>query len=131
VFHFLKPATARETRQQAACLAPFSERAAPWYAGGRSRCCASRAQEGADSAAAAVVTTARRGLPDVAACPENLEGDIEIPNHPLVREVMKDVLTEAMDLDGLIDVLERLRDGSIKCVAVDTAGAFALLARDP
>src|SRR4029079_1391918 len=59
-------------------------------------------------------------FPDVAACPENLEGDIEIPNHPLVREVMKDVLTEAMDLDGLIDVLERLRDGSIKCMAVDT-----------
>ena len=40
-------------------------------------------------------------FPDVAACPENIEGDIRIPDHPLIQEVMKDVLTEAMDIDGL------------------------------
>ena len=34
-------------------------------------------------------------FPDVAACQENIEGDIKIPDHPLVHEVMKDVLTEA------------------------------------
>ena len=45
-------------------------------------------------------------FPDVAACPENLEGDIQIPDHPLVQEVMKDVLTEAMDIDGLRRVIE-------------------------
>ena len=37
-------------------------------------------------------------FPDVAACQENIEGDIRIPEHPLVKEVMKDVLTEAMEL---------------------------------
>jgi ATP-dependent Lhr-like helicase len=40
-------------------------------------------------------------FPDVAACQENIVGDIQIPDHPLVKEVMKDVLTEAMDIDGV------------------------------
>jgi len=59
-------------------------------------------------------------FPDVAACQENIEGDIQIPDHPLVAEVMKDVLTEALDIDGLRALLTGMADGSIKCVAVDT-----------
>ena len=59
-------------------------------------------------------------FPDVAACRENIEGDIQIPDHPLVNEVMKDVLTEAMDLEGLKDLLRRMEDGRIRCVAADT-----------
>jgi ATP-dependent helicase Lhr and Lhr-like helicase len=59
-------------------------------------------------------------FPDVAACQENIVGDIQIPDHPLVREVMKDVLTEAMDLDGLKTVLSGISEGRIRCLAVDT-----------
>jgi ATP-dependent Lhr-like helicase len=59
-------------------------------------------------------------FPQAAACFENIEGDIQIPNHPLVREVMKDVLGEAMDLAGLIDVIAKIQSGEIRCVAVDT-----------
>jgi len=59
-------------------------------------------------------------FPDVAACQENVEGDIQIPDHPLVHEVMKDVLTEAMDLAGLQKLLRRMADGTIRCIAVDT-----------
>src|SRR6202007_507978 len=59
-------------------------------------------------------------FPQVAACQENVEGDIEIPNHPLVREVMKDVLGEAMDLEGLKRVLADMHAGRIRCLAVDT-----------
>ena len=59
-------------------------------------------------------------FPDAAACPENLEGELRVPEHPLVREVMKDALTEAMDVDGLRSVLEKIGDGSIRCLAVDT-----------
>jgi ATP-dependent Lhr-like helicase len=59
-------------------------------------------------------------FPDVAACQENIEGDIQIPNHPLVNEVMKDVLNEAMDLEGLKNLLRGMADGRIRCVAVDT-----------
>src|SRR5438046_1359918 len=59
-------------------------------------------------------------FPDVAACQENIEGDIQIPDHPLVKEVMKDVLTEAMDLEGVKELLRRIEDGRLRCVAVDT-----------
>jgi len=59
-------------------------------------------------------------FPDVAACQENIEGDIQIPDHPLVHEVMKDVLHEAMDIDGLRRLLSGMADGSIRCIAVDT-----------
>jgi ATP-dependent helicase Lhr and Lhr-like helicase len=59
-------------------------------------------------------------FPQAAACFENIEGDIQIPDHPLVREVMQDVLQEAMDLEGLLDVLRGIHDGSIRCLAVDT-----------
>jgi ATP-dependent Lhr-like helicase len=59
-------------------------------------------------------------FPDVAACQENITGDMDIPDHPLVREVMKDVLHEALDLDGLKEVLRGMASGAIRTVAVDT-----------
>jgi ATP-dependent Lhr-like helicase len=59
-------------------------------------------------------------FPDVAACQENIEGDIKIPDHPLVSEVMKDVLTEALDIEGLSEVLRGIEQGRIRCLAVDT-----------
>ena len=60
-------------------------------------------------------------FPQVAACQENIEGDIEVPDHPLVREVMKDTLQEAMDLQGLTRLLGAIRTGAVRCLAVDTA----------
>ena len=66
------------------------------------------------------MTCSRLSFPDAAACPENLDGEVRIPDHFLVREVMKDALTEAMDIDGLKQVLAKILDGSIRCVAVDT-----------
>jgi ATP-dependent Lhr-like helicase len=59
-------------------------------------------------------------FPSAVACQDNIEGDIQIPDHPLVREVMKDVLTEALDMEGLIQILHDVEKGSIQCVAVDT-----------
>ncbi|MHB8215779.1 MAG: DEAD/DEAH box helicase [Candidatus Sulfotelmatobacter sp.] len=59
-------------------------------------------------------------FPDAAACFENIQGERQIPDHPLVGEVMKDVLTEAMDIDGLKALLNGLADGRIRCLAVDT-----------
>jgi ATP-dependent Lhr-like helicase len=59
-------------------------------------------------------------FPDAAACFENIEGDRKIPDHPLVGEVMKDVLTEAMDIEGLKSMLSGLASGRIRCIAVDT-----------
>ena len=61
-------------------------------------------------------------FPDAVACGETLApGDIPIPeHHPLVAQTMEDCLHEAMDVDGLKEVLAGLRDGSIERVAVDT-----------
>ena len=59
-------------------------------------------------------------FPHASACPETMTGDIEIPDHPLVREVMKDTLTEAMDIEGLEALLRGIANGSIQTLAVDT-----------
>jgi ATP-dependent helicase Lhr and Lhr-like helicase len=59
-------------------------------------------------------------FPEAAACFENIEGDRKIPDHPLVNEVMKDVLSEAMDLEGLKRVLRGMASGEIRVIAVDT-----------
>jgi ATP-dependent Lhr-like helicase len=59
-------------------------------------------------------------FPDQVACPENLTGPIRIPDHVLVRETIDNCLHEAMDFDGLLDVLHGIESGAIRTVAVDT-----------
>ena len=59
-------------------------------------------------------------FPEQAACLENIQGDIEVPDHPLVFETLRDCLDEAMDVDGLIRLLEGIETGRIRCAAVDT-----------
>lgn len=59
-------------------------------------------------------------FPQAAACQDNQVGDIELPDHPLINEVMKDVLYEAMDLAGLENVLKGIANKEIECVAIDT-----------
>jgi ATP-dependent helicase Lhr and Lhr-like helicase len=64
-----------------------------------------------------------QAFPQAAACGETLPpGDLEIPReHPIVAQTMHDCLHEAMDVDGLMRVLEQLRAGDIRRVAVETA----------
>ena len=59
-------------------------------------------------------------FPDQVACAENLTGEIRIPDHPLVNETIANCLEEAMDLKGLINILDRMADGSLRTVAIDT-----------
>jgi ATP-dependent Lhr-like helicase len=70
-----------------------------------------------------------KAFPDVVACGETLPaGDIEVPfEHPLVAQTLHDCLHEAMDVDGLVELLRDLRSGSIERVAIDTPepSAFA------
>ncbi|HZD19903.1 MAG TPA: hypothetical protein VE325_04460 [Burkholderiales bacterium] len=56
-------------------------------------------------------------FPDQIACAENLPGEREIPDHPLVRQTIGDCLNEAMDLAGLERVLQRMESGGIRVVA--------------
>ncbi len=58
-------------------------------------------------------------FPQQMACVENLSGDREIPDHPLVQQTIQDCLTEAMDIEGLIAILQRIENGDMRVVARD------------
>ncbi len=58
-------------------------------------------------------------FPDQLACQENLNGDREIPEHPLIEQTINDCLTDAMDIGGLITVLKRIESGDISIIARD------------
>jgi ATP-dependent Lhr-like helicase len=58
-------------------------------------------------------------FPDQLACQENIKGEREIPDHPLVQQTISDCLHEAMDVEGLITLLAGLENGSIEVVARD------------
>ena len=58
-------------------------------------------------------------FPDQVACAENLPGELEIPDHPLVRQTIRDCLEEAMDVEGFEQLLRGLESGAIRVVARD------------
>ena len=52
--------------------------------------------------------------PALAACQENApSGPIPVPDHVLARQTVTDCLREALDVDGLIGVLERIESGDL------------------
>jgi ATP-dependent helicase Lhr and Lhr-like helicase len=122
VFHFLTTLTARELLEQASIASPLFKNRWRWAAGRSLQLL--RMQKGKRIAPQIQRTRSDDLLasvfPHASACPETMTGDIEIPDHPLVREVMKDTLTEAMDIEGLLEILEGISDGTIRCIAVDT-----------
>ena len=60
-------------------------------------------------------------FPAQAACQDNAPpGDIELPDHPLVFETMRDCLTEASDLEGCRGVLSGIESGAIEVLGRDT-----------
>jgi len=58
-------------------------------------------------------------FPDQLACFENIAGDREIPDHPLVAQTMTDCLDDLMDTDGLEQLLGRLVNGEVAVTARD------------
>jgi ATP-dependent Lhr-like helicase len=58
-------------------------------------------------------------FPDQVACAENLPGELEIPDHPLVRQTIRDCLEEAMDIEGFEHLLRGLEGGTIRVIARD------------
>jgi ATP-dependent Lhr-like helicase len=131
VFNYLHPSSVKEILTQAVLDQPMFESRWRWNA---SRALAlPRTQNGKPVPPQILRMRAgdllARAFPAAIACPENLPpGDLPIPmEHPLVWQTIEDCLTEATDIDGLIEVLRGLRDGSIERVAIDTAepSAFA------
>ena len=122
VFHFLNSASVERLLEQAVLDSPIFASRWRWAAGralallrfmGGKKVPPPIQRMRSDDLLAAV-------FPHALACPENLSGEIVIPDHPLVREAMKDSLTEAMDVEGLKQVLSAIASGDIRCVAVDT-----------
>ncbi|HEY4380771.1 MAG TPA: DEAD/DEAH box helicase, partial [Acidobacteriaceae bacterium] len=122
VFQFLTENTAKELLEQAAIASPIFKTRWRWAANrslqllrmSKGKRIAPQIQRTRSDDLLASV------FPHASACPETMEGDIEIPDHPLVNEVMQDVLQEAMDLEGLNEILRGIASGAIRCLAVDT-----------
>ena len=122
VFRYLHPASVRDVLVQAFLDAPvFATRwrwnttislAVPRNRGGR-KVAPPLQRMLADDLMAAV-------FPEAAACLENIPGDREIPDHPLVNQTVRDCLEEAMDLPALETILTRIHQGELQCVSRDT-----------
>ena len=122
VFRYLHPSTAEDVLVQAMLDAPvFQTRwrwnttislAVPRFRGGR-KVPAPLQRMLADDLLASV-------FPDAAACLENIPGDRQLPDHPLVNQTIRDCLGEAMDFQGLSRVLSRIHAGEIRLVTRDT-----------
>jgi ATP-dependent helicase Lhr and Lhr-like helicase len=121
VFRYLNSKTVRELLVQALLDAPmFTIRwrwnatrslAVPRFRGGAKIAAPLQRMESENLLAAV--------FPDQLACLEHIVGDREIPDHPLVKQTIDDCLTEAMDIDGLEEVLRRIEHGEIRCIARD------------
>jgi ATP-dependent Lhr-like helicase len=60
-------------------------------------------------------------FPVLAACQENVApGPMEIPDHPLVRQTLDDCLHEAMDIEGLRELVAGIEAGRIAVITRDT-----------
>nr|WP_249352494.1 MULTISPECIES: DEAD/DEAH box helicase [unclassified Rudaea] len=67
-------------------------------------------------------------FPDQVACLENIVGERQIPDHPLVAQTLHDCLHEAMDVDALLRLLKMLESGEIHIVARDLTAPSPLAA---
>ncbi|CAM5444655.1 ATP-dependent RNA helicase SrmB [Rhodanobacter lindaniclasticus] len=121
VAHYLHSATAEHVLVQALLNAPlFPARwrwnavtalALPRFTGGKRTPPPLQRMKSEDLLAAV--------FPDQVACLENIVGEREVPDHPLVNQTLHDCLREAMDVDGLLAVLRRLEAADIAIVARD------------
>ena len=121
VARYLHSSSVRQLLVQALCAAPmFPVRwrwdatialALPRFRGGK-KVPAPLARMAAEDLLAAV-------FPDQVACAENLPGELEIPDHPLVRQAIADCLNDAMDIEGFEHLLRALEAGRIRVIARD------------
>ncbi|HET7696163.1 MAG TPA: DEAD/DEAH box helicase [Vicinamibacterales bacterium] len=122
VFRYLHPETTRDVLVQAFLDAPVFETRWRWNA---TLSLAVPRRRGSRKVAPQVQRMLAEDLlasvfPDAAACLENIPGDRQIPDHPLVTQAVRDCLEEAMDFAGLRAVLTRIHAGDLRLVARDT-----------
>jgi ATP-dependent Lhr-like helicase len=123
VFQFVRTSTFREDLVQASLQSPMFTNRWRWNAsralvlmrffGGKKVPIAIQRMRAEDLLAA--VFPAQTGCQD-----NHGGGNIEVPDHPLVNETVDDCLNEAMDTDGLAEVLAGIESGRIRTLAVET-----------
>ncbi|MDQ2815321.1 MAG: DEAD/DEAH box helicase, partial [Actinomycetota bacterium] len=120
---FLASATVEQVLRQAVLTSPLFQSRWRWnlntsltvlrMRGGRKNPPAIQRMESDDLMAAV--------FPTLAACQENVApGPMEIPDHPLVRQTLEDCLHEAMDIDGLRELIAGIEAGRITVLTRDT-----------
>jgi len=121
VARYLHSSSVHEVLVQALCTAPMFGVRWRWVAGialalprsrGGKKVPPQIARMNAEDLLAAI-------FPDQLACAENRAGAIEIPEHPLVTQTIRDCLDEAMDERGLQTLLRGLESGAIRVVTRD------------
>jgi ATP-dependent Lhr-like helicase len=121
-FRYLHPSTVRETLLQALLQSPIFETRWRW--------CTTLALAVPRNRGGARIPNQLQRMyaedllqavfPDAVACQDNLQGAREVPEHPLVSQALRDSLEEAVDAAGLENVLRKIVNGEIECVARDT-----------
>jgi len=130
VVRYLHSSSAREVLVQALLDAPlFGVRwrwnattalALPRFTGGRKVAPQLQRMKSEDLLAAV--------FPDQVACLENIVGEREIPDHPLVAQTLYDCLEVAMDTSGWLALLQAIEAGDIDIVARDLPAPSPLAA---
>jgi ATP-dependent Lhr-like helicase len=122
VWRYLHPNTVRETLTQAILQSPIFETRWRWsttlaLAVPRNRAGARIPNQLQRMYAEDLLQAV---FPDAVACQDNLQGVREVPDHPLVNQAMRDALEEAVDSEGLENVLSQIVKGEIALTARDT-----------
>ena len=117
--HYLKAATVKDILVQALLAAPMFPTRWRWVANTALAVPRNRAgkkvpayfqRNNAEDLIAVI-------FPDQLACFENISGDREVPDHPLVNQTLSDCLHELMDIDGLERLLTGIEQGTVSIVA--------------
>src|SRR5919198_3513695 len=122
VFAMVRATTLERDLIQAALAAPMFENRWRWNS---TRALAILRHQGGKRVPVAIQRMRAQDLlaavfPAQLACQDNHTGPIDPPDHPLVNETIADCLHEAIDIDGLRELLAMIEQGRIRTLAVDT-----------
>ena len=128
VQHYLKAATAQDILVQALLDAPMFGTRWRWNA---TAALAVRRMNGGRRTPPQFQRADAQDLltvifPDQQACAENVAGEREIPDHPLVAQTLHDCLHDTMDVDGFVRLLSRIEDGQVSITTRDLASPSPL-----
>jgi ATP-dependent Lhr-like helicase len=121
VFNYLSPKTVRDVLIQALLDAPMFGIRWRWNASRALAVLRRRADQKVPAQLQRMQSDdlVAQVFPDQLACLENIPGDREVPDHPLVNQTIHDCLYEAMDIEGLESLLHKIKKREVQLIAKD------------